>query len=521
MQFKDLDIIKPILRALEEEEYVSPTPIQEEAIPVILSGSDLLGCAQTGTGKTAAFAIPTLQLLERDGLHDERHKKIRALVVTPTRELAIQIYESFCTYGKYTGLRSCVIFGGVSQKPQEELLQQGVDILIATPGRLLDMMNQNFADIKQIKLLILDEADRMLDMGFIHDMKRIIARTPASRQTLLFSATVPPSIDEMSRTILRNPRKIAVTPVSSTVDTIRQELYYVDKENKKELLIHLLKDKSITSVLIFTRTKHGADRIVRILSKVKINAKAIHGDKSQGARQQALNDFKERRLRVLIATDIAARGIDIDELSHVINYDLPNIPETYVHRIGRTGRAGLGGTAISFCDFDEKALLADIEKLIGKSIPEVKDHPYPLLKNYPAEKTTQPRRDPKPKGAGDQKAAPKAPAQQTATQKSKKQNGPTRNTPAQKGSMQKPTMQRASMQKDPMQKSSAQKSPMKKEPTQKTIVQYNSASNVINQAKAVTNGMEPESSSQVIQAKASDRKESKPGKRFFWRSKKR
>ncbi len=391
MQFHDLEIMPVIQRALEEEQYKTPTPIQEKAIPVILSGRDLLGCAQTGTGKTAAFAIPTLQLLEAERL-PRAQRRVRALIITPTRELAIQIHESFCTYGKFTHQKCCVIFGGVSQKPQEEQLQRGADILVATPGRLLDMMNQKLVDITQLKILILDEADRMLDMGFIQDVKRIIAKTPARKQTLLFSATIPPSIDEMVRTILINPKKIAVTPVSSTVDTVQQYLYSVDKENKKELLIHLLKDEALESVLIFTRTKHGADKIVRILDKAKIKAKAIHGDKSQGARQQALSDFKKKNLRVLIATDIAARGIDIDELSHVINYDLPNIPETYVHRIGRTGRAGMEGIAISFCDFDEKELLADIVKLTGKSIPEVTDHPYPLLKNYPAEKVTQPRR---------------------------------------------------------------------------------------------------------------------------------
>ena len=539
MQFRDLDIIKPILRALEEEEYVSPTPIQEEAIPVILSGRDLLGCAQTGTGKTAAFAIPTLQLLERDGLRNEKHKKIRALVVTPTRELAIQIYESFCTYGKYTGLRSCVIFGGVSQKPQEELLQQGVDILIATPGRLLDMMNQKLADIKEIKLLILDEADRMLDMGFIHDMKKIIAKTPANRQTLLFSATVPPSIDEMSRTILTNPRKIAVTPVSSTVDTIRQELYYVDKENKKELLIHLLKDKSITSVLIFTRTKHGADRIVRILGKVKINAKAIHGDKSQGARQQALKDFKERRLRILIATDIAARGIDIDELSHVINYDLPNISETYVHRIGRTGRAGMGGTAISFCDFDEKALLADIEKLIGKSIPEVKEHPYPLLRNYPAEKTTQPRRAPKQEEAIAPKSAPKAKGKgtepernssqriaQKTTQKTVQQNSVQQNSVQQKSEQQKTAQQKSAQQKPGQQKSARQYSAQLKSVPQRTtenksLEEMPSSGYAPSQTQPAADSRIIRDSIQGMDSKSISDKTSQRGKKHFWFFKKK
>lgn len=393
MQFKELDIMPSIIKALENQNYETPTPIQERAIPVVLSGRDLLGCAQTGTGKTAAFAIPTLQLLSKDKSMAEQ-KAIRALIITPTRELALQIYESFCTYGKFTRLKYCVVFGGVSQKPQEEVLQRGVDILIATPGRLNDLMGQRLVDLAHLKILILDEADRMLDMGFIHDVKKIIAKTPVKRQTLLFSATMPPDIAELANTILINPTRIDITPVSSTVDTIEQSLYFVDKENKKNLLVHLLKDPSIESALVFTRTKHGADRIVKLLARDNITAQAIHGDKSQGARQTALNNFKKKNLRVLIATDIAARGIDIDELSHVINYDLPNIPETYVHRIGRTGRAGLGGTAISFCDFDEKEYLADIEQLIGKHIPEVQEHPYPLQNNFPSVKATQPRREP-------------------------------------------------------------------------------------------------------------------------------
>lgn len=392
MQFKDLNVMPAILKALEQENYEVPTPIQEEAIPVILSGRDLLGCAQTGTGKTAAFAIPTLQLLNEEKVPHTEQRKIRALIVTPTRELALQIYESFRTYGRFTNLKYCVIFGGVSQKPQEENLQQGVDILIATPGRLNDLINQKYIDLKHIKIFILDEADRMLDMGFIHDIKKILAKLPMNKQTLLFSATMPPDIARMSDHLLKNPEKIEITPVSSTVDTIEQYLYYVDKINKKNLLLHILKDKTIVSALVFTRTKHGADRIVRQLAKEKITAQAIHGDKSQGARQSALNNFKNKKLRILIATDIAARGIDIDELSHVINYDLPNIPETYVHRIGRTGRAGLGGVAISFCDFDEKEQLADIENLTGKQLKVVEDHPYPLINNFPAIKTTQPRK---------------------------------------------------------------------------------------------------------------------------------
>ncbi len=394
MQFTELKVIPPILKALEKENYEIPTPIQEKAIPYILEGRDLLGCAQTGTGKTAAFAIPTLQLLSEERQPHSATRNIKALIVTPTRELALQIYESFCTYGKYTKLKYCVVFGGVSQKPQEEKLQQGVDVLVATPGRLNDLIGQGHVDLKHIKILILDEADRMLDMGFINDVKKIIARTPSSRQTLLFSATMPSDIAALSSTILKNPAKVEITPVSSTVDTIEQFLYYVDKANKKDLLLHILKDTSIESVLVFTRTKHGADRIVKQLSKEKVIAQAIHGDKSQGARQNALSNFKSKKLRILIATDIAARGIDIDELSHVINYDLPNVPETYVHRIGRTGRAGLNGVAISFCDFDEKHLLADIEQLIGKRLKEIVEHPYPLMNDFPAVKNTQPRREP-------------------------------------------------------------------------------------------------------------------------------
>ncbi|MFA9463133.1 MAG: DEAD/DEAH box helicase [Velocimicrobium sp.] len=393
MQFKELNVIPSIRKALEEENYTVPTPIQEKAIPCILSGKDLFGCAQTGTGKTAAFAIPTLQLLCNEKAPNTPERKIRALIVTPTRELAFQIYESFCTYGKHTNLKYCAIFGGVAQKPQEEILKQGVDILVATPGRLNDLVEQKRIDLKFIQIFILDEADRMLDMGFIHDIKKILSKTPSNKQTLLFSATMPPDIEKLSNSMLKNAEKIKITPAATTVATIEQNLYYVDKNNKKNLLIYILKDKSIESALVFTRTKHGADRIVRQLAKEKVTAKAIHGDKSQGARQSALNDFKNKKLRILVATDIAARGIDIDELSHVINYDLPNVPETYVHRIGRTGRAGLLGVAISFCDFDEKEQLADIEKLIGKHINEVVEHPYPLVNNFPAIKATQPKKD--------------------------------------------------------------------------------------------------------------------------------
>lgn len=414
MNFKELNIIPDILKALEDENYEMPTPIQEKAIPVILKGRDLLGCAQTGTGKTAAFAIPTLQLLTEQKKSNKGPRSIGALIITPTRELALQIYESFSTYGKYLKLECCVIFGGVSQKQQEEKLRHGVDILVATPGRLNDLLDQKLIDLKQLKIFILDEADRMLDMGFVNDVKKVIAKTPENKQTLLFSATMPPAIVRMSSTILKDPAKIEVTPVSSTVNTIQQYLYYVDKENKKDLLLHILKDKSIASVLVFTRTKHGADRVVRQLAKANVTAQAIHGEKSQSARQLALNNFKNKTVRVLVATDIAARGIDIDELSHVINYDLPEIPETYVHRIGRTGRAGRDGVAISFCDFDEKALLADIESLIRKHIIEVKEHPYPLLNNFPAVKTTVPRRESTKKAAAQNAAQPKKKLRMTA-----------------------------------------------------------------------------------------------------------
>lgn len=382
MTFKDLEIIPSILKALENENYTTPTPIQEKAIPPVLAGRDLLGIAQTGTGKTAAFAVPTLQRLNRStnaGSRRTAPRKIRALVLTPTRELALQIYESFCTYGQYIDLRPCVIFGGVSQRPQEQALRSGVDIMVATPGRLNDLMNQRLINLGSVEILILDEADRMLDMGFIHDVKKIIAETPEQKQTLFFSATMPPEIVAMSRSMLIEPVKVSITPESPTVEKIRQSVYLVDKENKRHLLVHLLNDPSIASALVFTRTKHGADRVVRDLTRSNIQAEAIHGNKSQNARQQALGNFKNKTTRVLVATDIAARGIDIDELSHVFNYDLPEIPESYIHRIGRTGRAGHGGTAISFCDIDEKKSLRDIERLCARPIPKVSDHPYPLL----------------------------------------------------------------------------------------------------------------------------------------------
>jgi ATP-dependent RNA helicase RhlE len=376
MSFEKLSLVQPILNALKSEGYTKPTPIQEQAIPIVLQRKDLLGCAQTGTGKTAAFAIPILQILHEDELYKKGPSGIKVLILTPTRELAIQIGESFKAYGKFLRISQTVIFGGVSQKAQTDALRAGVEILIATPGRLLDLMDQRYIRLDQIKIFVLDEADRMLDMGFIHDVKKVIAKLPVKRQTLFFSATMPKEIQSLADSILTHPVKIAVTPVSSTVEKVQQSVYFVDKGDKKKLLLSILRDSSIASALVFARTKHGADRIAKDLTKLGVPALAIHGNKSQNARQNALTTFKDGRLRVLVATDIAARGIDIDDLSHVINFELPNIPETYVHRIGRTGRAGASGIAISFCEAEERPYLTDIQKLIGKNIPVVKDHPF-------------------------------------------------------------------------------------------------------------------------------------------------
>ncbi|MDH4092159.1 MAG: DEAD/DEAH box helicase [Cyclobacteriaceae bacterium] len=376
MSFEKLNLIEPVMRALASEGYTTPTPIQEQSIPVLLQRKDLLGCAQTGTGKTAAFAIPILQLLHQDELFVKGPDGIKALILTPTRELAIQIDESFRAYGKHLRLRHAVIFGGVPQRSQTDKLRAGVDILVATPGRLLDLMDQRFVKLQNLKMLVLDEADRMLDMGFIHDVKKIIARVPAKRQTIFFSATMPAEISKLADTILTNPVRVEVTPPSSTANTVQQSVYFVEKKDKKKLLLHLLQDDSIATALVFARTKHGADRVVKDLTQAGIRAEAIHGNKSQGARQRALSNFKAQKTRVLVATDIAARGIDVEDLSHVINYELPNIPETYIHRIGRTGRAGASGISLSFCDAEEKAYLSDIHKLIRKTIPTVADHPY-------------------------------------------------------------------------------------------------------------------------------------------------
>ena len=388
MQFQSLKIIEPILKSLLEEGYTEPTPIQIQAIPIVLQGNDLLGCAQTGTGKTAAFAVPILQLLSANKVNIGK-RKIRSLIVTPTRELAIQINESFKAYGRYTELKSAVIFGGVKQSAQVKTLQGGIDILIATPGRLLDLINQKYISLKDIEILVLDEADRMLDMGFIHDVKKILALLPTKRQTLFFSATMPPEIVKLSNTILYKPLKVEVTPSATTADTVNQYVYFVDKGNKNALLLYLLKDERIKTVLVFTRTKHGADKVVKVLVKNNIKAEAIHGNKNQNARQRALANFKAQTTRVLVATDIAARGIDIDDMEFVVNYEISNLAETYVHRIGRTGRAGANGTAFSFCDAEEKAYLKDIEKLISKKIPVISNHPFPLIDNNPVKAPKQ------------------------------------------------------------------------------------------------------------------------------------
>jgi len=395
VSFNNLKLIEPLLNTLEQEGYSTPTPIQSQAIPVILEGRDLLGCAQTGTGKTAAFAIPILQLMHQLKQNENRlhitgnmpRKKIRALVLTPTRELAIQVHESLRTYGRKLSLEHLAVYGGVSQVNQVKALRMGVDILVATPGRLLDLINQRHISLAEIKFFVLDEADRMLDMGFVQDVKKIIQKLPVQKQTLFFSATMPPEIRQLANGLLQRPVKAEVTPVSSTVDQIQQSLYFVEKQNKPLLLAHLLSGADIQNVLVFAKTKHRADRIARDLSRNKTRAEVIHGGKSQSERQRALHNFKKKYTRVLVATDIAARGIDIDELTHVINFDLPDIPETYVHRIGRTGRAGATGSAISFCDYEEKISLIDIQKLIAKKIPVVSDHPFDVALMHSAVQT--------------------------------------------------------------------------------------------------------------------------------------
>ena len=373
MRFEDLNLHRSLLKAVKDQNYTQPTAIQKKAIPLVLKRKDVLGSAQTGTGKTAAFALPILHHL----ISEETNKKIRALVVTPTRELAIQIGENFTLYSKYNSIRNTVIFGGVKQRSQTDKLTKGVEILIATPGRLLDLMEQGFISLKDIGYFVLDEADRMLDMGFIHDIRKILNQLPKERQSLFFSATMPKNIIDLSSQILKHPKRISVNPVSSTAETIKQYIYYTNKSNKKELLLYILKDQSINQLLLFSRTKHGADRIVRNLRKKNIQASAIHGDKSQNQRQKALKSFKDSKIRVLVATDIAARGIDIDKLSFVLNYDIPNESETYVHRIGRCGRAGEQGVAISICEPEENIYAKSIEKLIQQEIETIQKHPFP------------------------------------------------------------------------------------------------------------------------------------------------
>ncbi|REG99587.1 DEAD/DEAH box helicase [Flavobacterium aquicola] len=399
MLFEDLSLSKSIQRAVFEEGYTEATPIQEQSIPIVLAGKDLIGCAQTGTGKTAAFAIPIIHQLHRIVGSTKKAKVIRALVVTPTRELAVQIGQSFDTYGKYTNLTQLTLFGGVSQNPQVDALKNGVDIVIATPGRLLDLHKQGFLDLNHLHTLVLDEADQMLDMGFVNDVKKIVKLTPKNRQTLFFSATMPIAIRELAEMFLTDPETVTVSPVSSTAENVEQRVYFVEKTEKRNLLYHLIKNENLSNVLVFSRTKHGADNVVKALRKKDIPAEAIHGDKSQNARQRVLDAFKNKEVGVLVATDIAARGIDIDQLPFVINFDLPNIPETYVHRIGRTGRAGNGGIAISFCSKDEKDYWKDIQKLIKVDVATVDNHPYPWHSGNPAAESSPPKNSNRSGGA--------------------------------------------------------------------------------------------------------------------------
>ncbi|MFV0411729.1 MAG: DEAD/DEAH box helicase [Oscillospiraceae bacterium] len=465
MEFKQLTLIEPLLKAVDQAGYVQPSPIQQKAIPSVLAGRDLLACAQTGTGKTAAFALPILQLLSAAPAA-AKNRPIRTLVLTPTRELALQIEESFKSYGKFLPLRATVIFGGVGQNPQVAALRKGVDVLVATPGRLNDLIGQGYIDLSKVEIFVLDEADRMLDMGFVHDVKKVLKLLPQQKQTLLFSATMPPEIVQLANGLLHNPAKVFVTPVSSTVDTIQQKLYKVDKANKRFLLAGLLKEPAFGSTLVFTRTKHGADRVVRELAREGVKAMAIHGNKSQNARQAALGQLKDGSIKVLVATDIAARGLDINELSHVVNYDLPNIPETYVHRIGRTGRAGHGGVAISFCCFDELEYLADIEKLIGFAVPEETGHQWPMQLLQKTEKT--------PNGGQRQAAAGQQPKGRAPIKEEKKpkvekeKNGRTKQAQKKEGTAgAKP----AAPQKQKAQAPSSDKKRGKEQPPQKNTPQ--------------------------------------------------
>ncbi len=422
MQFGDLKLIEPLLRAVRAEGYTEPTPIQVQAIPQVLAGKDLIGCAQTGTGKTAAFALPILQRLVAQ---NRQRAATRVLVLSPTRELATQISDSFAAYGRHTGLKSQVVFGGVGQQPQVDAWRRGTDILVATPGRLLDLMQQGIIRLNTIEIFVLDEADRMLDMGFIHDVRKIIAAIPVKRQTLLFSATMPQDIQDLADRILINPVRVEVTPQATTVDKVDQSVFFVNKGDKRALLEHLLSDRerAIRRVLVFTRTKHGANKLAEQLERANIQAEAIHGNKSQTARERALANFKSGKTRVLVATDIAARGIDVDDVTHVINYDLPNEPESYVHRIGRTARAGAAGTAYSFCDAEEREYLRDIEKLIRLHVPVVADHPYasPLVMSAPKPQLQRPSRN--GNGANGNRAGAKTAAPQQNSQRRRWSSG--------------------------------------------------------------------------------------------------
>lgn len=459
MTFEELHIIPPILKVLREAGYRRPTPIQEAAIPPVLKGRDLLGCAQTGTGKTAAFAVPILQLLAGRGVPQGK-RPIRALVLTPTRELALQIYENFELYGRNLGLRSAVIFGGVGQAPQVAALENGVDILVATPGRLNDLIGQGHVSLGSLEIFVLDEADRMLDMGFIHDVRRVIDKTPEKKQTLLFSATMPPEIQEIADRLLHDMAVVQVDPPATTVEAIRQYVYFVDKGNKRHLLAHLLQNPELVSVLVFTRTKHGADRVARDLTRAGFPAQSIHGDKSQGARQAALAAFKEGRCRVLVATDIAARGIDIEELSHVVNFDIPEVPETYVHRIGRTGRAGLDGTAISFCTADEREDFEHILRLTKGNIETVEDHPFPQQQTEPTPKEELARQKESRRLAAQERRRERNARQEQAAQKGqttqKEQAAQTEQTPqAGRGKKQAETAGKPSGGSQPAQNGNA------------------------------------------------------------------
>ncbi len=401
MQFSDLKLIEPLLRAVRAEGYTQPTPIQVQAIPHVLAGKDLIGCAQTGTGKTAAFALPILQRLVAQ---NKPRAATRVLVLSPTRELATQIGDSFTAYGRHTGLKSIVIFGGVGQQPQVDAWRRGADVLVATPGRLLDLMSQGIVRLNTIEVFVLDEADRMLDMGFIHDVRKIIAALPVKRQTLLFSATMPQDIQDLADRILINPVRVEVTPQATTVEKVEQSVFFVNKQDKRALLEHLLADRAVQRALVFTRTKHGANKLAQQLERASIQAEAIHGNKSQTARERALANFKSGKTRVLVATDIAARGIDVDDVTHVINFDLPNEPESYVHRIGRTARAGASGVAYSFCDAEEQAYLRDIEKLIRLRVPVVTEHPYASRLAAPVAKPAEPQRQPNGRSASPQRS---------------------------------------------------------------------------------------------------------------------